>query len=353
MHIPVIALAAGAAAAALSAPQDGDPVIRPLLTFAGPTSAEAWRPVHDRVMGGVSSGRPSWTGDGVRFSGELSLENNGGFASFRTRPAKALDLSDFDGVRLRVRGDGRNWKVSLRTGQGRSDHNWQAPFQTRDGEEWQDVILPFEVFAPTFHGRYAQTARPLDRSKIQSLELQVSDGQAGEYRLDVQSFGAWAVDTKGAPPGSIGARKRRSESLAKRLAQTPSADSLVETLRWSERVLVVTEPLRRDDYGKAASIQRGRLLAVLGELAARDIRVIHLLGDRATMAAGLQLGPNPTAGLRKRWGLPRGQWSCALIGKDGGVKKRWSEPFEPREAFEMIDVMPMRRSEARERVPGR
>ncbi|MEM7519319.1 MAG: DUF4174 domain-containing protein [Planctomycetota bacterium] len=38
-----------------------------------------------------------------------------------------------------------------------------------------------------------------------------------------------------------------------------------------------------------------------------------------------------------------------LVGKDGGIKRRWSEPLEPQEVFELIDVMPMRRSEVRRR----
>lgn len=56
---------------------------RPLMDLREPRALDAWRPLHDGVMGGVSSGSAAATADGARFDGRLSLENNGGFASFR------------------------------------------------------------------------------------------------------------------------------------------------------------------------------------------------------------------------------------------------------------------------------
>ncbi|MEC7232466.1 MAG: CIA30 family protein, partial [Planctomycetota bacterium] len=122
---------------------------QPIARFEDEASIAAWRPNHDRVMGGVSTGRPSWSEGAMRLTGELSLENNGGFASFRWSPEGGLDLSEADGLRLRVRGDGRNWKVSLRTRQGRRGMNWQAPFMTAKADAWQTVLLPFDAFEPS------------------------------------------------------------------------------------------------------------------------------------------------------------------------------------------------------------
>ncbi|WP_419191111.1 CIA30 family protein [Saltatorellus ferox] len=336
---------------------------RELFRFEKAASIDPWTSNHDRVMGGVSTGKASWTDEHARFAGELSLENNGGFASFRVQPTEPLALSDFDGLRLRVRGDGRNWSVSLRTGQdlrtgkGRSDHNWQAPFQTRrpseGGPEWQEVTIPFDAFVPVFHGRYAPTAEPMDRANIANVGLQVSDGQEGDYTLDVLSIDAWAASAADGvadgAAGTIGASERRTEALGKALDEAPSADRLLSALRWSERVLVIGEPLKGDDYGKDASIQRGRLIASLDGLVARDLRVVHLLGERAAIVAGRQLDSTAAKELREHWGLAAGEWSCALVGKDGEVKKRWAKPFEPVEAFETIDAMPMRRSEMEDR----
>ena len=59
---------------------------RVLFDFGGPQSRGSWRNVNDGVMGGVSEGRHGITESGdLRFFGRLSLANNGGFASVRSR----------------------------------------------------------------------------------------------------------------------------------------------------------------------------------------------------------------------------------------------------------------------------
>lgn len=320
-----------------------------LFRFDEASSIQPWRSNHDRVMGGVSSGVASWTGESVRFAGELSLENGGGFASFRSQLKEPLDLSSSGGLRLRVRGDGRNWALSLRTGQGRSGHHWKAPFQTEKGTEWQMVTVPFDAFAPSFRGRYARTARPLDTSNIVNIGLRVADGQAGEYTLDVASIDAWRAPSEDVQPGSIAAFEARTQDLGRVLDEEPTAAALLGALGWSERVLVVAEPLEGNAYGKLASIQRGRWVAALEELALRDLRVVHLLGEQAALVAGRQLDATSAATLRDRWGLPAGEWATALVGKDGGVKRRWRVMSGVEDVFPLVDAMPMRRSEALKR----
>ena len=59
-----------------------------LFSFADPTSVDAWTPIDDRVMGGISKSRLRHDPAGhVVFEGNMSLERNGGFASVRSSPA--------------------------------------------------------------------------------------------------------------------------------------------------------------------------------------------------------------------------------------------------------------------------
>lgn len=87
--------------------------LRPILDFAGPDTAQKWQAVNDGVMGGVSDGRfkimPDKT---MEFSGRLSLENNGGFASVRTKPMD-FDIKAGDTLVVRVRGDGREYVLNI------------------------------------------------------------------------------------------------------------------------------------------------------------------------------------------------------------------------------------------------
>ena len=79
------------------------------VAHAWTDSAESkdWMVVNDTVMGGVSASqvRPHPDG-GVTFSGELSLENNGGFASTRTGDIRQ-DWSNLSALQMEVIGDGR------------------------------------------------------------------------------------------------------------------------------------------------------------------------------------------------------------------------------------------------------
>jgi len=126
------------------------------------------------------------------------------------------------------------------------------------------------------------------------------------------------------------------------------ADGLIDQLRWSERVLVVAAP---GQLGAPASLQIGSLLARDDELAARELRIVHLMGSTGGRVAGRTLESDQVRGLREGWGLPAGDWSAVLVGKDGGVKARWSEPVAPDKVFGLIDAMPMRAREVDTRQP--
>ena len=80
-----------------------------LLDFSGADSIKEWQTINDGVMGGVSEGKFKITDKKtLEFFGTLSLENNGGFASVRTK-AKKLGLEKGDTLVAKVRGDGREW----------------------------------------------------------------------------------------------------------------------------------------------------------------------------------------------------------------------------------------------------
>lgn len=143
-----------------------------------------WRSVDDVVMGGVSSSRLSGGPEGVGvFEGEVSLANNGGFASVR-RPVGPLDLSRHTGVALRVRGDGRRYRLRLRTDERLDGIAWQAGFDTVAGE-WRVLTLPFEAFAPSYRGRRPAGVGPVDASRIAQVGLMIADRQAGPFRLEI------------------------------------------------------------------------------------------------------------------------------------------------------------------------
>jgi monofunctional biosynthetic peptidoglycan transglycosylase len=142
-----------------------------------------WQAINDGVMGGISSGRMEQSGDGLRFEGQLSLENNGGFASVR-RPIDD-DLSKATGVRLRVRGDGRTYQFRLRQDSRFDGVAWRAEFSTNG--DWQTVTLTFDEFIPVFRGRRVPDAGPVVPAAIRQIGFMLADKTAGAFALEIRS----------------------------------------------------------------------------------------------------------------------------------------------------------------------
>jgi len=143
-----------------------------------------WQAINDGVMGGVSSGRMVQSADGLRFEGELSLENNGGFASVR-RPIDN-DLATATGVRLVVRGDGRTYQFRLRQDDRFDGIAWRAEFTTNS--DWQTVVLPFNEFIPVFRGRRVPDAGPVEPAAIRQVGFMLADKTPGSFSLEIRSI---------------------------------------------------------------------------------------------------------------------------------------------------------------------
>ena len=157
--------------------------------FQNATNATAWQVVNDDVMGGVSTSSFCLTNGVALFQGKVSLENNGGFASARSLPARH-DLAGIDAFVIRVRGDGRRYKFTARTDPGFESAIYQCVFTTKKGE-WEEHRLPLKQFIPTFRGRVLSGEPPLDPAKVTSVGFLISDNQAGPFQLEL----AWIKGT--------------------------------------------------------------------------------------------------------------------------------------------------------------
>ena len=162
---------------------------RVLLDFDDATDFSIWAPVNDVVMGGVSRSAFSLQEPGTaRFAGSVSLENSGGFASVRTAPRAWVTAGAIAFV-LRVCGDGRTYKFTVRTDDGFDGIQYQARFTPPAGE-WCETRLPLDSFSATFRGRVVPGAPPLDAGRVRALGLMISDRQAGPFELLVDWIAA-------------------------------------------------------------------------------------------------------------------------------------------------------------------
>ena len=174
----------GSATAALAALKTPPTPAVTLFEFSATATEPAWIAVNDGVMGGVSRGGAKLIDGSLHFTGVLSLENNGGFSSIRSG-GPTRDLSAAKAIVLRVRGDGRTYRLQLATNAEfrRSRISYQAEFPTKRGE-WTEVTVPLTTLVPQFRGQKL-SGPPLDRTRIEEIGLSLSDGNPGAFALEV------------------------------------------------------------------------------------------------------------------------------------------------------------------------
>jgi hypothetical protein len=155
-----------------------------IFDFTKASDLNQWRSINDTVMGGISESQLQLTKEGnVLFTGNVSLENNGGFASLQSKPSE-YNFAGYEGIAIRLKGDGKRYKFSLKTNEYLDSTRYEAAFNTDKGA-WTIVRIPFRTLVPTFRGKILTNEPPLDISKVKSFGLLISDKQKGPFRLEI------------------------------------------------------------------------------------------------------------------------------------------------------------------------
>ena len=172
-----------------SAPTSSAPTEPPLFDFTTPGDVDGWQAVNDTVMGGVSSGELAWSDGMLVFTGELSLDNGGGYASMRSdriEPEEAAEWAGRPGPRIVADGDGRAWTVEVRTDD--DDGGWISAMQT-SADGLTEVELPWASFSPVTRFLDPRpSAEPLDPARVVTVAFYLVDGVEGPFRLGVRSI---------------------------------------------------------------------------------------------------------------------------------------------------------------------
>lgn len=136
-------------------------------------------------MGGLSRGDAVWSGrESLVFTGVISLANGGGFASIRSAPGR-YNLAGRESIVLKCSGDGRRYKLSLRTDISFDGISWQAEFDAPPG--WREIIVPVGSLLPTWHGRIVENADVFAAGDVRTFGFLIAGGQDGPFELQIAS----------------------------------------------------------------------------------------------------------------------------------------------------------------------
>ncbi len=160
-----------------------------------------WGAVDDVVMGGVSESSIRLVDGYAVFSGDVSTENSGGFASVRTRNFNpSLNLSNYTGIELKVKGDGQRYKLFVRTEPTWDGVGYAHSFDP-SSTHWTTIQIPFKDLVPVFRAKTVDNAQPIDSDRICSLQLMLSKFEydrelnphftPGLFSLQIESISAY------------------------------------------------------------------------------------------------------------------------------------------------------------------
>lgn len=156
------------------------------IDFSSPEETDYWYRINDSVMGGLSQSNLRVVSNVAYFEGELSLDNNGGFASVRRTGPVSLESGNKP-ISLEINGDGRSYQLRLRTNQGFDGVAYVALFPSKRSQ-WQTLTFTEQSFVAQFRGRIIKDAPALSFSDVKQIGFMLADKKPGLFQLAIKNI---------------------------------------------------------------------------------------------------------------------------------------------------------------------
>lgn len=157
---------------------------RVLVWFDQNANLDRWAVEDDAVMGGRSQGALSINEAGnAVFSGEVSIENNGGFSSVQ-RDFDPIDVSRHRAVVLGLKGDGKRYQLRIEASPN-ARHAYAYDFQTSGA--WQAIEIPFADMYAIRHGDRLDLPNYPGQT-LARIQLLVGNQKAESFRLEIDKI---------------------------------------------------------------------------------------------------------------------------------------------------------------------
>jgi len=156
-----------------------------IYDFSKQSDVKEWNLVNDDVMGGISKSSLVVTEEGHgHFSGQVSLENNGGFASIQlNKKIKLAEKNKF--IVLRVKGDGRQYEFRLKAAISKYE-SYVHRFNTSG--EWEEIKLKIDDFYPQFRGRTLNIPN-FNFQNIEQMSFLIANKKSETFNLLIDWIG--------------------------------------------------------------------------------------------------------------------------------------------------------------------
>jgi hypothetical protein len=181
MKTTLLLLAIAIAATAASA--DADDTLT-IFAFSKDADVSGWEIQDDVVMGGVSQGKFALNEEGQAvFSGNVSLENNGGFSSLQYNFGP-VDVSPYHAICLRLKSDGKPYQLRVES-EKNVRHGYAYDFETSG--DWQVIEIPFADMYAIRHGDRLDLPNYPGQTLAQ-VQILIGNGKAETFQLEIDKI---------------------------------------------------------------------------------------------------------------------------------------------------------------------
>ena len=184
MKTPLLALAILLVSFDYGQTADPGPAKLVLFDFEQDSDLRGWRMRDDVVMGGRSKGAFALNKHGhAVFSGDVSLENDGGFSSVQNY-FDPIDVSSYRKALVRLKGDGKDYRFIVESDDS-NRHYYVHDFQT--GTDWQTVEIPLSTMYPMRRGDRLSIPDYPGKTMGQ-IRFMIGNGKAESFRLEIDKI---------------------------------------------------------------------------------------------------------------------------------------------------------------------
>lgn len=130
-------------------------------------------------------------------------------------------------------------------------------------------------------------------------------------------------------------------------SQNASAMDLnIEDFQWKKRLLLIFSPHRTDPLFNSLA---NEISSRPGDVEDRDLVIFEILESEDSKTSSGKFERRKSASIRERFEIPNNTFTVILLGKDGGIKLKRDDHVRLEEIFRLIDSMPMRQDEIRQK----
>ena len=142
----------------------------------------------DDIIGGNSKSKIFISDDKeIIFNGEVSTKlGEKSYAAFKTPIISIEDSNEYNGVCIKIMGDGKKYRLVIRTTFKEDSIYFHRIFMTKP-HEWQTHYIAFDEFKAYY--KYIRIpALKINKTKMKSMGIMISDDQHGHFHLAVSDI---------------------------------------------------------------------------------------------------------------------------------------------------------------------